>query len=727
MSGTLYGIGIGPGDPDLITVKARNLLARVPVIAYPAPEGGESLVRAIAAPHVPPDRTEIVIVTPMVVERFPAKEVYDRSADEIARHLRDGRDVAVLCEGDPFLYGSFMYLFERLSESFPSEVVPGVSSLAATAAVAGLPLVSRNEVLTILPAPLSEEDLTARIVTTDALAIMKVGRHLGKVRRVLDQLGLGEHAVYVERATMNQQRVMPLADVTDETAPYFSMILVRKPPTPLPSTLSHRVPDGIALVVLCTGGLATARRLHEILPGSRIHGLATRVPGVDVPFTDTIAHLRALFADGVPIVGICAAGILVRALAPLLSDKRSEPPVVAVTEDLSTAVPLLGGHRGANTIAKVIDEGTGAFAAITTAGDIRFGLALDEPPAGWRIAKPEAAKGVTAAILAGEPVALKVEAGNADWLTAADVLFVNTASRTILVTDRLVADPGQTLVLHPPVLALGVGCERGTTSEELIALAEDTLRSSGLSEAAVACVVSIDVKADEGAVHELASHLGVAARFFTAAELEAQAQRLANPSDVVFREVGCHGVAEGAALASVGDKGSLVVEKTRSARATCAVARAAADIDPAEVGRGRGTLTIVGIGPGDAQWRTPEATRALSRATDVVGYDLYLELIADTVAGKTLHVAPLGEEEARARTALDLASEGRAVALISSGDAGIYGLASLVFELLEREDRDDWNRLALTVAPGISALQAAAARIGAPSATTSAPSPCPIC
>jgi cobalt-precorrin 5A hydrolase/precorrin-3B C17-methyltransferase len=182
---------------------------------------------------------------------------------------------------------------------------------------------------------------------------------------------------------------------------------------------------------------------------------------------------------------------------------------------------------------------------------------------------------------------------------------------------------------------------------------------------------------------------------------------------VVFREVGCHGVAEGAALAAAGTDAALVIEKTRCRRATCAVARAARAIDAAAVGRPRGRLAVVGIGPGSAAWRTAEAARVLGEATDVVGYRLYLELIADLIRGKRVHASPISEEETRTRLALDLAAEGRSVALISSGDAGIYALAALVFELLDRENRAEWNRLAVAVVPGVSALQAAAARAGA--------------
>ncbi len=227
--GTLYGLGIGPGDPELITLKALRILESVPVVAYPAPEAGDSLARSIAAPHLSGDQTEIVIRTPMTPGNFPADDVYDRYAAEIAQHLKQNHDVAVLCEGDPFLYGSLMYIFARLAGDYPCEVVPGVSSLGAVAASAGRPLVSRNQVLTVLPAPLDEEDLEKRLAGTDAAAIMKVGRHLEKVKRVLARLGLDGGAIYVEHASMPDQRICPLVEVPDGSAPYFSMILVRRP------------------------------------------------------------------------------------------------------------------------------------------------------------------------------------------------------------------------------------------------------------------------------------------------------------------------------------------------------------------------------------------------------------------------------------------------------------------------------------------------------------------
>lgn len=229
MSATLYGLGVGPGDPDLITLKAHRVLNAVPVVAYPAPDTGPSLARAIAAPHIPEGRIEIAIRTPMVAGNFPAHDIYDHYAKIFAEHLSAGRDVAVLCEGDPFLYGSFMYVFARLAGDHKVVVVPGVSSLGACAASAGMPLASRNQVLSIVPAPLPEADLERRLKDCDCAVVMKVGRHLGKVKRVVERLGLTADSRYVERATMAEEKMMPLADVAGDAAPYFSTVLVRRP------------------------------------------------------------------------------------------------------------------------------------------------------------------------------------------------------------------------------------------------------------------------------------------------------------------------------------------------------------------------------------------------------------------------------------------------------------------------------------------------------------------
>jgi len=228
MTGTLRGLGLGPGDPELVTLKALRLLRASPVVAYPAPLGGTSFARRIVARFLSPAQREIVISVPMEQARFPAQSVYDEAARRLAVELEAGRDVAMLCQGDPFFYGSFMYLFARLAERFVVEVVPGVSSLAACAAAAQSPLAARLDTLLVLPASLSEQQLLCRLAEVDAVAIIKLGRHFAKVKAVLDRLGLAAAARYVEHASLASERVLPLDAVRTEDVPYFSMILLHR-------------------------------------------------------------------------------------------------------------------------------------------------------------------------------------------------------------------------------------------------------------------------------------------------------------------------------------------------------------------------------------------------------------------------------------------------------------------------------------------------------------------
>jgi precorrin-2/cobalt-factor-2 C20-methyltransferase len=228
MSGKVLGLGVGPGDPELITVKALRLLRQAAVVAYPAPETGASFARAILARWLSPAQREIVIRMPLESARFPAQAVYDEAARRIGAELAGDRDVAVLCQGDPFFYGSFMYLFGRLAERFPVDVVPGVSSLTACAAAARWPLAAREDALIVLPAGLGEQQLMCRLAEVQAAAIIKLGRHFAKVRSVLETLGLAADACYVERASLASERVLPLDRVDAASVPYFSMILLHR-------------------------------------------------------------------------------------------------------------------------------------------------------------------------------------------------------------------------------------------------------------------------------------------------------------------------------------------------------------------------------------------------------------------------------------------------------------------------------------------------------------------
>lgn len=475
--------------------------------------------------------------------------------------------------------------------------------------------------------------------------------------------------------------------------------------------------ERVAVVAITPEGGALARRIADALGDAEVHGLRERAGDADVQFTDTTRHVRELFEAGRPVVGVCAAGILVRSVAPAVADKRVEPPVVAVSDDGAFAVPLLGGHRGGVELARRVADEIGATAAITTAGDRRFGVALDEPPAGWTLANREDAKPFVAALLRGARVRAPSDlASTAPWLAASGLPFDDAGGVAIRVDDARAGDGGSSdaLVYRPRRLAVGIGCERGAAPDEIAALAHSCLDAAGLAPDAVAGVFSLDLKSDEPAVHALADSLGVPARFLPAATLEAEAPRLKNPSDLVFREVGCHGVAEGAALAAAGPRGELVVEKTKSVRGTCAIARAPTPLDASSIGSPRGELAVVGIGPGDAGTLTPEARAAIERADHLVGYRRYLELVADLVRGQAVHPYTLGEERARAARAVNLAAGGERVALVCSGDPGIYAMASLVMEVLDGTPDPAARRIAVRVVPGVSAFQAAAARAGAP-------------
>lgn len=227
-TGTLYGVGVGPGDPELITLKGFRLLRACPVLAYPAPEQGDSLARRIAAPHLPGGQIEIAIRMPLLADRFPAQEVYDKAAAELAGHLAAGRDVAVLCLGDPFFYGSFMYLFDRLAAEHRVVVVPGVTSVAAGAAALGEPLVARNEILSVIPASLQDSEIERRLGHAEAVVFIKLGRHFTRIRALLDRMGLAATAHYIEHASMSNERRPALTDIDPAQVPYFSLIVVRR-------------------------------------------------------------------------------------------------------------------------------------------------------------------------------------------------------------------------------------------------------------------------------------------------------------------------------------------------------------------------------------------------------------------------------------------------------------------------------------------------------------------
>ncbi len=234
MTGCLYGVGLGPGDPELVTLKAARVLAEAPIVAWFSKAGARSHAYGIAEKLLRPGHVEMPLIYPVTTEypvddpRYaePIADFYAASSDRIAQHLAEGRDVAVLCAGDPFFYGSFMHLYHRLVTRFPTRVIPGIPAMAGSWTNAGQPITWGDDILTVLPGTLPEAELTERLGRTDAAVIMKLGRNLPHVRRALRANSLEQRAIYVEYGTMRAEKIVPLADKPDDKAPYFSLILL---------------------------------------------------------------------------------------------------------------------------------------------------------------------------------------------------------------------------------------------------------------------------------------------------------------------------------------------------------------------------------------------------------------------------------------------------------------------------------------------------------------------
>jgi cobalt-precorrin 5A hydrolase / precorrin-3B C17-methyltransferase len=452
------------------------------------------------------------------------------------------------------------------------------------------------------------------------------------------------------------------------------------------SSLQYELVIAPAILVLGQQSIPVARQIMSALPDAVLYGLSDRTQSadVDVSFENFGDTLRSLFTENTPIIGVCAAGILIRTLAPLLTSKWHEPPVLAIAEDGSAVVPLLGGLHGVNDLARQIAIALNIDPAITTTGDIRFRTALLSPPAGYRLANPDDAKTFLSDLLAGATVKLE---GVAPWLQDSKIPLAAEGRLTLKVTEQAIEPSSNCLIYNPATIAIGL---EGTLSKEpemAIALVRQLLSAANLSPASIAGVFASVHHAGHPGIHAIAQTFGVPARF-----LKTTAQS-----------------AEDIARMTVGSEG-----RVAAAEGSCAIAIAPLPIDANTIGQAQGQLAIVGTGPGSADWMSPEAKRTLQTATDWVGYSTYLNLVEPLRTNQQRHDSDNREELDRARLALNLATEGRSVAVVSSGDPGIFAMAAAVFEALEQDANPAWHQLDIRVAPGISALQAAAARVGAP-------------
>ncbi|WP_321830616.1 precorrin-3B C(17)-methyltransferase [Burkholderia cenocepacia] len=443
-----------------------------------------------------------------------------------------------------------------------------------------------------------------------------------------------------------------------------------------------------AIVILGAGALDTARRIQARYPGARVHGLASRVDA-DVPFDELGAHLRELYARGLPIVALCAAGIVIRCLAPALADKDVEPPVLAVAEDGSAVVPLLGGLTGVNVIAREIAECVGVAPAITTSGELRFGACVLNPPEGYALADLAQGKRFVSDLLAGASTRID---GAAPWLDDVALPRDAAAAHAIRVTPDAWRGARDELVIHPRSVVVGVAADAVHAGEALAARIDAMLDAQGLARLALAAIVVP------------ASAIGDAA-------LEAAASTLDVPLRFVDSDRDGNAAADAATLLG---RALRVAHTLRGESHGLACAVASQPVDPATLGRARGRLTVLGLGPGAAAWLTPAARAALADATDILGYTTYVNMAGPFRADQRVHGTDNREEMQRARHAFELAAEGRRVAVVSSGDPGVFAMAAAVLEALDEARDPQWAAVDLRVEPGISASLATAAQAGAP-------------
>ena len=454
-----------------------------------------------------------------------------------------------------------------------------------------------------------------------------------------------------------------------------------------------------AIIILGQNSQPIARKISAVLPGSLIYGLADRTSNTDINFSNFGETLRELFATETPIIGICAAGILIRTLAPMLSDKRAEPPVLAVAEDGSAIVPLLGGLHGVNDLAREIAAALGVQPAITTTGDIRFRTALLSPPQGYYLANPDDAKTFISNLLAGAKVRLE---GAARWLSESNLPIAPDAKLTIRVTEKAMVPAPDCLVYHPKIAAVALSQLSNIEPEIAVSCVQQLLEKTGLAVGSIAGCFGLKDEMGNPAIEAVSEYFQVPVRFLNQSEL-------IELDSIEFSENQAAKIALTAAGAN-----SQLVKGDRTLGFSCAIALAAEPLNASAIGISRGKLAIVGTGPGGAAWMSPEVKEILREATDWVGYKFYLDLAGSLREGQKRHDSDNREEIDRARFALDLAATGKSVAVISSGDPGIFAMAAAVFEAIELTAKPEWEGIDIRVAPGISAMQAAAAAIGAP-------------
>jgi cobalt-precorrin 5A hydrolase/precorrin-3B C17-methyltransferase len=739
-AGTVTFAGAGPGAVDLLTIRSRDAIAAADVIVYAGslvnPE-----VLSFSQPHA-----ELHDSSRMTLEE--TTEVLVNACRQQLRTLR-------LHTGDPSVYGAIAEQIAELTRAgIDYEVIPGVSAAFAAAAAVGCELTLPGSSQTVIisrragrtPVPAGQEIASlAKHGATMAL-YLSVADMAGLVADLLEGGYATETPVaVVHRASWDDQQIVQgtLADISSrvENAGIRRQALVlvgdavagqgERSQLYAPEfahgfrdrTASIPFLGRVAVHALTEAGCRLGRHLADAVGGD-LFASNKYAAAEDYSFepSDLMEHLRRQFHVYDAHVFVMATGIAVRKTAALLRDKTTDPALVVCDERGRFAISLAGGHiGGANRLSKRLAVATGGTAVITTATDVQGIPAFDELAAlqGWHIDNPSAIKQINSLLLERKPIAFvgptePVERwyGDAYPIRVMGPAEVPPADAVAIVAlDAPDLNPGSLPCLRMTAqpLVVGIGCRRGTPAEVIGSAVDRALSEHPLSRQRVIAFATAEAKRGDEGLETYVRSCGAELSFYSSEQLEAVP--VPSPSAMPAKHVGTHSVAEAASLLRSG--GRLLVPKriheaqVTVAIATCPLAQHDHDAAPSRSGK----IYAVGIGPGTLQSMTQQAQEALQLVDTVVGYKVYIDQVATFIKGKQVLSTGMRKEVERCNAAIDAAAEGASVAVICSGDAGVYGMAGLVLELLDARGKND---IEVEVVPGVTAALSSAALLGAP-------------
>jgi cobalt-precorrin 5A hydrolase/precorrin-3B C17-methyltransferase len=766
--GTVFFIGAGPGAPDLITVRGQDIIAQADLILYAdslVQESVTHLARKPGARVAGSSGMHLEQMVELMVEVARAGGVVARvhTGDPalygaIQEQIAGLEAAGIACEIVPGVTAAFAAA-ARLGASL---TLPEVTQTLILSRVAGRTPVPEQEALPTLAAHGASLVLYLSVaqieqVVETALASGGYTPHtpvavVHKVTWPDEHMVVGTLADIVARvreAGYTRHALIIISPALAHSSPPASRLYDRSfahgfrgsddamddDATEYDATggeaTGGKATGDMVIVAVTRAGSQLAARLAQALQADTVLPARFASESTTTPYDGSaLQAVRRCWSRYRRLLLVMASGIAVRAIAPLLGSKTRDPAVVCMDEAGRSVIPLIGGHRaGANALAHQVAAITGGHAAITTASDVQGKPSLDllGHAEGWSIDPASALTHASACLVNDQPIGVYVEpalqaaqqqvqtwVGQADNLVLVerlDELATESYAACIIVTHRPAASEGyrhllhKSVVVYPPLLVVGMGCREGASADELRAALETTLMEHGVVRESVATIATITLKAKEAGLHRMAESLGIPLRFIDEPQVRAIDAAQLSDLSAASTKLGLPGVAEPCALIASGG-GVLLGPRRKFAHCTVALALV--------TGAQQGRLALVSIGPGDTTQMTIAARDALQAADVVVGYRTYIDLVRPLLSPEQEIIAgPMRQERQRAEQALDMAAAGQRVALVSSGDVGMYGMAGPVYEVLRQREWQGSAPLVETY-PGVSAFQAAAARVGAP-------------